>query len=304
VAAVLRQWARVDGLFAQEQKPTAAQLALLGSLDAGYHARRIRFLVAAVNWWYRDCDRPGYPTRPELDAAKQTFYGHLGELVSVITDVADSDDVRRSVIAVFSSEALADVVLERSEDVEAFVAQHRLELAGWRDRLAGAIAARVPVVEAALHADVVAMSAGWAPEVRGAFLTRYVGFPFWDVLTFPTTVLSGVDERAAVDVLRLSPADTRLLADPAAPKLKGTALGHFGAFFSRPGRENDYLWGRLDAAERLAALVFDDPETEGLDPVVPANCKPVFEAILADEAGLAHVQELLADLHRKVDGLH
>jgi hypothetical protein len=117
-------------------------------------------------------------------------------------------------------------------------------------------------------------------------------------------VLSGVAERDAIEVLRVSPVDTRLLADPGAPKLKGTSLSHFGAFFSRPGRENDYLWGRLDAAERLAALVFDDPAREGLDPPVPANCKPVFEAILADEAGLANVQALLGDLRNKVAGLH
>jgi hypothetical protein len=196
------------------------------------------------------------------------------------------------------------VVLERSEDVDKFVSEHRLEFEDWRDRLAAAVAARVPVVEEALHADIVAMRAGWAPEVRGALLTRYLGFPFWDVLTFPTTVLSGVAERDAVEVLRVSPIDTRLLAEPGASKLEGTSLGHFGAFFSRPGRENDYLWGRLDAAERLAALVFDNPAKEGLDPPVPANCKLVFEAILADESNLANVQALLGDLRNKVAGLH
>ena len=36
-------------------------------------------------------------------------------------------------------------------------------------------------------------------------------------------------------------------------------LGHFGAFFSRPGRENDYLWGRLDTAERLIVLLSTPP---------------------------------------------
>jgi patatin-related protein len=303
VADVLRQWARSEGLFDQEPAPTPAQLTLLGTLDAGYHARRIRFLVAAVNWWYRDCGRPGYPTRAELDDAKQRFYGHLGELVCVITDVAGTEEVRRSVASVFSAATLQSVVLERSDEVDKFVAEHRTELEDWRDRLAAAVAARIPVVEEGLHADIVAMCAGWAPEVGGALLTRYIGFPFWDVLTFPVTVLSGLGERDAVDVLRLSPADTRLLADPHAHKLKGVAISHFGAFFSRPGRENDYLWGRLDAAERLTALIFDDPAREGLDPPVPSDCKPVFEAILADEAGLANVQELLGELRTKVAGL-
>jgi hypothetical protein len=46
-------------------------------------------------------------------------------------------------------------------------------------------------------------------------------------------------------------------ATHAAAKLHGVALGHFGAFFKRSWRENDYLWGRLDGAERLLWLIGD-----------------------------------------------
>jgi hypothetical protein len=46
-----------------------------------------------------------------------------------------------------------------------------------------------------------------------------------------------------------------VLANPAEKNLKGVTLGHFGAFFSRTGRENDYLWGRLDTTERLITLL-------------------------------------------------
>ena len=39
--------------------------------------------------------------------------------------------------------------------------------------------------------------------------------------------------------------------------LQGVKLGNFGAFFRRADRENDYLWGRLHAADRLIDLVYD-----------------------------------------------
>jgi hypothetical protein len=32
---------------------------------------------------------------------------------------------------------------------------------------------------------------------------------------------------------------------------------HFGAFFDRPSRERDYLWGRIDGCCQLIALTID-----------------------------------------------
>ena len=55
----------------------------------------------------------------------------------------------------------------------------------------------------------------------------------------------------------MSPFDATLLdlPDPEGPKLAGFAIVHFGAFFTRTGRENDYLWGRLGRSERLIGPV-------------------------------------------------
>src|SRR5439155_17514568 len=38
-------------------------------------------------------------------------------------------------------------------------------------------------------------------------------------------------------------------------KLAGVELAHFGAFLKRSWRANDWMWGRLDAAERLLLLL-------------------------------------------------
>ena len=40
-------------------------------------------------------------------------------------------------------------------------------------------------------------------------------------------------------------------------KLTGVRTAHFAAFYRRSWRANDWMWGRLDAADRLTAAVFD-----------------------------------------------
>lgn len=61
-----------------------------------------------------------------------------------------------------------------------------------------------------------------------------------------------------VELIQLS-ADTRTLLDlkrnTAADKLTGLQLGHFGAFFKRSWRANDWMWGRLDGAGWLIHLL-------------------------------------------------
>src|SRR3546814_20847511 len=54
--------------------------------------------------------------------------------------------------------------------------------------------------------------------------------------------------------MRISPQDATFLSqDP--HRLKGRKLGAFAGFLKRCAREHDLLWGRLDGAERLIALV-------------------------------------------------
>ena len=72
-------------------------------------------------------------------------------------------------------------------------------------------------------------------------------------------------EARKVDVHRVSPRDAESLVPmpdlgddgkPTGPlRLAGVSLGHFGGFLDRAWRRNDMLWGRLDAAERLIAIL-------------------------------------------------
>jgi len=81
-----------------------------------------------------------------------------------------------------------------------------------------------------------------------------------------------------VKVLRVSPLESDLLKPlPGTEKLRGTGFHHFAAFFDRAFRENDYLWGRLDATERLLGLLLPPAQ-------VKARADEAFGAILTEEA--------------------
>ncbi len=128
---------------------------------------------------------------------------------------------------------------------------------------------------------------------------RYVGFPLWDAQLYPLQSGVGGGERDAVDVMRMSPLDATLLSqegDP--PKLDGIACGHFGAFFARSSRENDYLVGRLDGAERLIALLLEDPAERR------EWSRTAFLAILEEEQeALKTAAGLIAEMHTRAQSL-
>jgi len=69
-----------------------------------------------------------------------------------------------------------------------------------------------------------------------------------------------VQAEQPVELIQLS-ADTRTLLDlkrsTAKTKLTGMQLDHFGAFFKRSWRANDWMWGRLDGGGWLVHLLLD-----------------------------------------------
>jgi hypothetical protein len=97
---------------------------------------------------------------------------------------------------------------------------------------------------------------GLPDDKRQQILVRYFGFPFWDRQIYPLVAFSDLGEFAQIEVVRLSPDDATLLGGGSAgQKLVGARVAHFGAFLKRSGRESDYVWGRLDAAERLLTVL-------------------------------------------------
>ncbi len=304
VTGVLRSWAETSGLWTQDVAATDAQTDFLAAFDLDYRDRRLRFLIAGLSWWYAESDKPGFPSRDELDRAKATLYAQLGELYDITDELAREPTTSALLATLFDEDAIRTWVLERQASPAEFVTAHRDQLDALRQAIRYQVAGRLPTLEQDLYRNIVEFTTPWSDEVRGDLVVRELGFPFWDILVYPIEAISDVGERDRVDVLRMSPIDSTLLSRPGEQKLKGVSLHHFGAFFNRSHRENDYLWGRLDSAERLLTLLLDHPDTPAIETPDPAVCRRAFAAILADERdALEHSKSLLDDLGQRVNDL-
>ena len=145
--------------------------------------------------------------------------------------------------------------------------------------------------------------AEWHTDARREVLVNYLGFPFWDVLTFPMTSANEIGELNEILVDRISPQDARSLKGfEGIDSLKGIGFAHFAAFLSRAYRENDYLLGRLHAVDRLIDIVCDAAGSECTSKIdVPAMKTKAFTRVLdAEEMHLGQSKELIAALRRCV----
>jgi hypothetical protein len=133
---------------------------------------------------------------------------------------------------------------------------------------------------------------------------HYVGFALWDVLTFTLPDWRDLGEHDEIRVDRVSPVDAvSLRAGATSATLKGAELRHFAGFFSRSLRESDYLWGRLDGAERLIDIICDAASPDiSLDQQEIKKIKvAAFHAILNTEEEHLEDQSLLSTLRTAIN---
>ncbi|MGQ7322972.1 DUF3376 domain-containing protein, partial [Streptococcus suis] len=80
---------------------------------------------------------------------------------------------------------------------------------------------------------------------------NYLGFPFWDIVTFPVMPWREVGEFNEIRIDRIAAQDAVGINRLGTFRLRGTGFSQSAAFLSRAYRENDYLLGRLHAMDRL-----------------------------------------------------
>jgi patatin-related protein len=302
VRRVLREWAVARGLLERQPAATDSQRQFLDSLDMGYEDRHLRFVIAALSWWYRGTEADT-PTRDQLDRAKYQLYRRLDELQDVALALTRNPAVSDLIGQVFAKGAIDDA-LRRRETATEVLAAHADTLERLAAGVGSVVGEQLDRVRLGTDEDLATLTQTWTPWARQELLVRHIAFRFWDVLVYPVEALSGVNERDHVEVLRISPHEaTTIVANPGDKNLKGVTLGHFGAFFSRKGRENDYLWGRLDGADRLVAVLQTTPGSRVETPS-PDTSRAVFEAILrSEEPALANISDVVKSLQSAVGAL-
>jgi patatin-related protein len=282
--SALRYWAEQQGLFEENVEPSSRQQQFLLDFDLGYSSRRLRFVKDGVSDLYGSIGQTDYPTRAEIDAVKGRLWEAIGTLSDAMAGTGFGKSLRDDFSSSFPVDAMYDFLQEQGFDIAAFVEQHAAELAALERDLAAFLKERLSNFTAGLYLELLEMTRGWNDKIRADLLVRYLGFPFWDVLLYPIQALSDVGERDHVEIVRISPKDTHRIPVPKIPdqpkKLVGAQSHHFGAFLSRKGREQDYLWGRLDGAERLIGILLADAEEADRE----RWCQEAFRAILEEDA--------------------
>jgi hypothetical protein len=125
-------------------------------------------------------------------------------------------------------------------------------------------------------------------------LARYLGFPLWDGIIFPTISLAELPQFTPIGVTQFSPLTATALPTPEGGKLKGVALHHFGAFLDPDWRENDYLWGRLDSAELILRTLDEGSSATSQEPGGDLVPEPAHVALRA--AGGHHLIDALTSV--------
>jgi hypothetical protein len=273
VRRALLAWAEAAGLLATSGNPTDEQRQFLRTFDLGYGHRRLAFVIGRVSSYYGKYDRE------PLNVLKHRLYELSGELGAVL-ERPDAAFLQPAVERIFGEARLGPYL--PAWRVAPFLESARPEIDELRATLGAFIDSALDGFGERVWGELERLTAEMPAEMRDDLRARYLGFPYWDSTTYPARALSDVAELDEVQVVRVSPLDTHRLspagdggAPPtAAAKLHGVALGHFGAFFRRSWRENDYLWGRLDGAERLLWLIGDTTDE---------SAREAFAAIVAEE---------------------
>jgi patatin-related protein len=317
VSEIIDAWAlhkgvvyeRVDSEALEFEGQTAegipAWVKYLLAFDVKYRERRLHFLIEGQNRLYQLIGQDRFAGLDPLvvDRLKRDFYGRLDALRRRDTLAYYSRDVRDLITDIFPAAPSAGEIKHLANYAKGFVEQN----AGKLDHLIDQLAREIDLDASTRELDDLLAAldpAAWHPEARREVLINYLGFPFWDVLTFPIVSSRAIGELNEILIDRISPQDARALKGFAGiESLKGIGFGHFAAFFSRAYRENDYLLGRLHALDRLIDIVCDaagvDPAKDGID--VTTLKKRGFRQIVEAEAKhLTHSADLLAALRKSI----
>lgn len=274
----------------------------LAEFDMGFQRRRLRFIVDGVIALYSKLDAGKIPGRAELDGLKRSLYDgvtaldrvshvdNAGSTLNGILAKTFDDTVSRALLGPPDVRAEIGAAAVLHDRVEKWLDDHPVD-----DLLAEAHQVVLRTLSTASFADyadgivssIRKRTEAWEDaDARAALDGRLGDFEPWDRVVHPIRMAYDVGENDIIELARLSPHDARLLAPKEhadafyAGKIKGAAYHHFGAFFEKPWRENDYLWGRLDAAERLVRLVLEDHD-EGQ---IAEWAVKLFKAIRAEES--------------------
>ena len=302
VTDVLRRWAGTRGPLRPDATGDEV-VAFLKTFDLGYAERRLKFVLKGLNALYGDADAPGAsPNRQALDHCKARLWNLIGRIEKVAAPLrspspgggGDVGQLQEGVQAMFSPGDLTHAMSTSENTWDDVVGTFEDRVGTRLDDLRTGLGRYLEESLEGFGDDaseaVTNETENWSNErAKRDLRLRFTGFPLWDAILYPMQKVADLGELNRVEVVRMSPVDATAL-DPSVTKLSGVGFHHFGAFFDPKGRANDYVWGRLDGAERLIWLLLHDARTKGTAAPDPSRlqdlCRQAFNAITSEEASL------------------
>ncbi|MCJ2181019.1 patatin-like protein [Novosphingobium album (ex Hu et al. 2023)] len=314
IRRVVESWAEAKGMFPEDyhipdtvsensELPSFGQFIV--NFGVRYKARRISHIIQELNSIYQieDGDFDHAVEFEKVDELKRQVSGCLRGLYAFEEPMFllkfPSQDIRR--LFCMDQDAPLPVAVHyarsRLAELTALVDQigQICGLVGTNDELD-------QILSSPLMADL-------DPRFRRIVLSGYLGWPYSDVVILPAMNALGLASGAFEEILvdRISPQDaTSICIEAGCGPLRGeTAIG-FGGFLTRSARENDYLWGRIHAIERLIDIIAStiDPLTAETTPDFASFKTRAFEAMLhVEEKRLAHIPEVVAAVRAEIEKL-
>jgi patatin-related protein len=284
---------------AYQEEPVPRWVEFLLAFDVDYRRRRLHFLVEGLNRLYEIAGSGKTESLPveAIDHLKRQFYESTDALQRRETSTMFDQTICALVADIFQESPTA----RESSEIKAYAADLAAKYRPQLDHLIERLAASVDLASSTREVDaMLAGIGGWNASARRDVLTNYLGFPFWDVLTFPVMTWREIGEFNEILVDRISPHDARVVNKLGDFPLRGVGFEHFAAFLSRAYRENDYLLGRLHALDRLIDIVCN---AAGIDIDAHAEFtalkqRGLLQILAAEAPHLSHSGELIAQLQR------
>jgi len=302
IADVVDSWAPHGGRLRGQSEAGAVSdaaaelprwIEFLLSFDVDYRKRRLNFMIEGLNRIYGMIDQEEFNRLDprEINRLKRDLYAVLERLRLREEPEFFGAETRDLAARLFPVTPVGET--------GSFLGLRREDLNG----LMGRFAAELDLKSSTHELDVVLATlhpAAWPAAARREVLVNYLGFPFWDVLTFSVATARNAGEFNEILIDRISPQDSRTLGGfGGVQSLKGLAFGHFAGFLSRAYRENDYLLGRLHAIDRLIDIVCDsaqlDSGVDGID-VLSLKKRAFLRVLEAEEKHLPGSGKLIAAL--------
>ncbi|HLN60520.1 MAG TPA: DUF3376 domain-containing protein, partial [Symbiobacteriaceae bacterium] len=219
---------------------------LLTLWDPEYHARRLHYLLLQLDPFAEGADgEERWRRQALLGTLQPAFWTALEDWRNaqwVMANALTQED-DPALNAAFRALGAATGILEQAAALTAL----REYLVWVRDRAAAE--------------EARAWQAPAAPEraadrdLRQRLQATSAHFEARDLLLFPLTQFGHVAEWDPIDMIQFAPGPAQHVKRTMQQKLASEQLGHFGGFLEERWRQNDILWGRLDAAEMIGNLV-------------------------------------------------